>query len=88
MSKKMALPEEVLEMVSGGVLTYGDDKVEGFAFYPDGYSITTAKDTIFKGYSADDLAAVKADPSLPTQWAEAMGELYADVKTHRMEDYE
>ncbi len=45
MSKKMQLPDELLDMVSGGTLTYGGQPVTDFTICTDGFEITTAEGT-------------------------------------------
>lgn len=62
MSKKMQLPDELLDMVSGGTLTFGGQPVTDFTICTDGFEITTAKGTegikfnesFQKAYDSDD----------------------------------
>ena len=45
MTKKMALPDEVLDAVSGGYLYLGDEKVLSHDITPEAFTVTTKSGT-------------------------------------------
>lgn len=92
MSGKTELPDEVMALVSGGVLTYGGERVHTFYFATNPktmettFTIATESQTVTNPLPAKDQAAVKANPGLIQEWSDGLAALYSDVKVHRMED--
>ncbi|MEF2230633.1 MAG: hypothetical protein V3571_06870 [Pseudodesulfovibrio sp.] len=68
MNKKMALPDELLDAVSGGVLTVGGNTVTELGFFEDGgaesLALVTAKGTYQLDWDDKTKAAIRANPSV------------------------
>lgn len=88
MSKKVAIPDELMEMVSGGVLTHGGSEVTELVFGLDCMQVTR-EDGKFAivYYSAEDQKLIDKDPGIIKQWMGIAQECADDTQyEYRLED--
>jgi len=63
MTQKMALPDEMLDALSGGLMTFGAHTVVDAAVDDSGVTLTLdSGDKYFRGHSAQDKAMFQSDP--------------------------
>lgn len=63
MTKKTALPDDMLDAISGGLMTFGAHKVIGADVDDSGVTLTLdSGDKYFRGHSAQDKAMFQSDP--------------------------
>lgn len=85
MSKKMQLPDELLDAVSGGVLTYGGEPVTGIDICTDGFEITTAKGTEGVLFSPSMQKAFDSGDPAFDQMIDGLQKLQGDSGKHSLE---
>ncbi|MEF2230631.1 MAG: hypothetical protein V3571_06860 [Pseudodesulfovibrio sp.] len=63
MSRKMALPDELLDALSGGLMVFGTQRVTDCAVDDSGVTLTLESgDRYFRSHSAQDRTMYRSDP--------------------------
>jgi len=63
MTRKMVLPDDMLDAISGGLMTFGAHKVVNAAVDDSGVTLTLdSGDRYFRGHSDRDRAMFRSDP--------------------------
>lgn len=86
MSKKMALPDALLDAISGGVLTYGGEDVLDIAICTDGFEITTSKGTEGVAFSPDMQRKHDAGDPAFDQMIDGLEKVHGLKSKHSLED--
>ena len=85
MSKKMALPDELLDMVSGGTLSYRGNPATYSSVSTEGLVFESGGDTYTVEWTAEMTGKLKSNPGLVKQLDSAFKSAQADGKTHSIE---
>lgn len=85
MSKKMKLPEELLDMVSGGTLSYRGNPATYSGVSSKGLVFESGGDTYTIEWTAEMSSALEANPGLMDLMDSEFKQAQADGKMHSIE---
>ncbi|WP_054648172.1 hypothetical protein [Salidesulfovibrio brasiliensis] len=86
MSKKIQLPDEILDGIAGGVFTIGGQTVSDLSITDEGMSITCAGQTFKHTWSEKERKELKDNPTEFSMFKDAMAQIQGSSSSCDLED--